>query len=393
MLFMGTVMALVLSSCNFAGKVMPKKEKPAVLEVEAEHTSNQLEYVPVRSADDSLEWGLMDLEGTLLPDVALKAEPSNVVGGVFIMSDGHGHLCYYTAEAEPQQIGGEYTKAGLFYEDVAPCIESGKNYIQFIRKDGTVAFELKEVDGKPVEWVGRFHDGLAPFKAGEYIGFVNTEGSIIIAPQFLQAGPFSDGYSLVVDTVDGNEKKYRDKENYRINIIDIEGNTLEHSFLATDSIGDRVSEGLITCSHDYEPEDTLPRIYKFVDPMGRTIIAEHTDYRQLTNMRGTHFAFYSGRGWGIADNQATVILSPRYDEVVWIGEQSAVVCLYGKYKFLDYGGDQLSKSFDEVISLDDDVHFIGRIGSKWYMLDELGTIWGEGQYIIKHNPGDDVIKR
>jgi len=70
-----------------------------------------------------------------------------------------------------------------------------------------------------------------------------------------------------------------------------------------------------------------------------------------------------------------------------------VVCLYGKYKFLDYGGDQLSKSFDEVISLDDDVHFIGRIGSKWYMLDELGTIWGEGQYIIKHNPGDDVIKR
>jgi hypothetical protein len=197
----------------------------------------------------------------------------------------------------------------------------------------------------------------------------------------------------VVDTADGNAAAFRDSSNYRVKVIDVEGHVLEHAFEAIDSIGDRFSEGLVSCAVVPEPDDTIPRMYKFVDAMGNTIIPEEDDYRRLGNMSGNHFAFFTGRGWGVSDNQASVILTPRYEEVVFVGQQSAVVFIYGKYKFLDYGGEQLAKSFDEVIYLENGSHFIGRRGEKWYMLDESGTAQGEACYKLSFNPGEDIIKR
>lgn len=388
-LFFAVVVSALFTSCGNVRNSGQDANPEA--EVEVVDETAQLEYVPFKSSEDSLNWGLIGLDGTVLVNGGLPSEPSNVVGGMFIMRNNNGAWEYYTAEAEPKKVGGEYVKAGLFYEDVAPCVERGKNYIQFIRKDGTVAFDLKEFEGKDVEWVGRFHDGLAPFKAGKYIGYINTKGGVAIRPQFLKAGRFSDGYAVVVDTVGGNAVAFRDSSNYRVRVIDVEGNLLEHSFEALDSIGERFSEGLISCG--VEPEDTLPRMYKFVDAQGNTIIPEEDDYRQLGNMSGNHFAFFTGRAWGIADNQASIILTPLYDEVIFMGGQSVVVLLYGKYKFLDYGGNQLSKSFDEVIYLENGTHFIGRRGEKWYVLDETGTIQGESCYKLSYNPGEDIIKR
>ncbi|MBR0050059.1 MAG: WG repeat-containing protein [Prevotella sp.] len=390
-LFVIVAVSALFVSCSYVKKMFPGEESKPAVEVVEDVTPSQLEYIPFKSSEDSKKWGLMGLDGTVLLSDTLVSEPSNAVGGLFLMRNANGLWEYFTAEAEPKKVGGEYRSAGLFYEDVAPCVEKGKDYIQFIHKDGSVAFELKDVDGAKVDWVGRFHDGLAPFKAGHLIGYVDTHGKVAIKPQFLRAGRFSEGYALVVDTAKGNDVAFRDSAGHRVSIITVDGNLLETSFMSTDSIGDRVSEGLIVSSE--APIDTIPRLYKFVDPMGNTIVPEHEDYLAISNMSGTHFAFYNGTAWGIADNQATVKLTPRYDKVVAITNVSVVACLYGKYKFLDFSDMQISKSFDEIISLEDGSHFIGRRGEKWYMLDEIGTAMGEGVYNMVFNPGADTISR
>lgn len=384
---------LALSSCHRSGKTAGSASPVAEEEAAELLEQNQLEYVPFMLKKDSRRWGMMGLDGTVLFADTLTAEPTNAVGGLFVMRAPNGWLHYYTAEADPQQVGGDYSRAGLFYDEVAPCVERGKGYIQFIRKDGSVAFDFKEVGGKPVEWVSRFHGGLATFKAGKYVGYVNTRGEVVIAPQFVEAGRFSDGYALVVDTMGTNEADYRAKRTYRVSLIDVTGKLQGHSFASTDSVGTMLSEGLLSVAHEQAPDDTLPRMYKFVDHTGQTIIPENIDYRRLGNMSGTHFAFFNGRGWGVADNQATVILTPRYEEVVAVGATSAVVAVFDKYKFIDYGGNQLGKSFDEVVSLEDGAHFIGRRGDRWYMLDDMGTVWGESCYKLVFNPGDNIVKR
>ena len=384
---------LLLTSCGKVRSWLSGNPAPPKAEVvETEPVASVLDGIPFKLTKESKKWGILALDGTVLVPDTLTAEPSNAVGGLFLLPTGRGTYEYYTAEADPQKVGGEYVRAGLFYADVAPCVERGKNYIQFIKKDGTLAFDFKEVDGKPVEWVGRFHDGLAAFKAGKYVGYVNTQGKVVVEPRFVEGARFNDGLALVVDTAGNNEADYRAKNAYRISIIDVEGRVQEHSFSSADSIGEYFCEGLLTTG--VAPEDTLPRKYSFVDPTGTTIIPEHEDYEQLGNMCGTHFAFYNNRGWGIADNQASVIITPIYEKVVFIGKTTVALCLYGNYKILNYAGEQLTKkNYNEMISLEDGQHIIGLQKEKWYLLDHDADVWGEAYYKLSFNPGDEILKR
>lgn len=374
--------ALVLAACG--GSKQP--ETDTLNEVIAEKVG--LQCLPYKDSINSQGWGLMGLDGLPVLEGRFTSKPSNAVNGIFTLRNADGYYEYFTAEAQPRKIGGEYREAGLFYEDVAPCIEKDKHYIQFIRKDGQTAFRLDSINGHKVEWVGRFSEGLAPVKAGNLIGYINTEGKMVVAPRFIEAEAFSNGLAQVVEATQQNAAAYHSKATYRINFIDSSGKTLKLSFLSSDSIGRQFNEGVLW--HVYRENDTTT-VCEFLDREGRVIIPSKKPFQRLADMSGTHFAFYDGRAWGIADNQNSIILMPIYDSVLFIGPKSVCVAKYGLYKIKNYAGEQLSKSYDEMVYLKDGSHFIARKEDLCYILNEKGEVQGSPRHTIDFNDASERI--
>lgn len=359
-----------------------KKEEVLVDTINVDRPS-KLEGVPYRDSADVKSWGLVSLSGQVLVSPRYTLEPSNVVNGRFVVRNANGLYEYYTADAEPKKIGGEYTQAGLFYEDIAPCVEKGKPYIQFIRRDGSLAFRLDSVNGHKVQSVGSFQYGMARFKADGLWGYINVQGKVAIAPQYAEAKDFRNGLALVVDTADGNGRDFRLKQEYKIKVVDATGKLAKAVFSSRDSIGKYFSEGLICVME--QPRDSTGTRWHFVDKDGTVVIPSCKDYLKVSSMYGTHFAFYNGTGWGIADNQMTSIVEPTLDDVVFIGTSSAAIKKYGVYKIVDYRGEALSKSYTKMKYLHNRQNFIVFREGTYCLLDIEGEEKSKPMVMIDDN--------
>lgn len=366
---------LLLAGCGKANKASDNEK----LTAEQRAPGQWLDYVPFKDSVKSERWGLVNLEGKVLCD-SLRRKPSNVVNGIFYMPNERGLYEYYVVGEQFKKLAGQYTRAGLFYEDIAPCVEQGKSYIQFIRRDGTVAFVLDTLAGRKVEWVGRFSEGLAPVKAGNLIGYINLQGQIVIEPRFVEAGPFSEGLAVVVDTAGGNLKAYQQKETYRISVIDQQGQPMSYSFDSTDSLGLCFSGGVL--SRCYQKDDTT-RICEFVNHQGQLQIPSQPFYHSVTSAVGTHYGFFNGTVWGVADNLGSTILSPIYDAIVSIDETTVTLCEYGLYKIKDYRGMQLSKSYNAMLPLSGSHCYLAKRSDRWFIVDEEGMEQGSSRYLIE----------
>lgn len=369
----------IIVSCSQRGK----KASAEVVEVSV-YDNSRLEAVPYRDSTDAKKWGLIALDGTVVVAPRYDRAPSNVVNGVFVVENDKGLLEYFVAGSEPKKIGGEYTRAGLFYEDVAPCVEQGTDYVQYIKKDGSLAFRLDSIDGKKVSSVGRFWNGYATYETDGLFGYIDTKGRKITAAKFLKTGYFSnDNVALVVDTLNGNSKRYKDDDNYTIRLIDTSGKYLAKQFTRNDSVGRMFSMGVIQCGE--MAKDSSGYIRKFVDKQGNTIIPANEKYRTVSDMRGTHFAYYDGDTWGIADNQTTDIIDPTLEDVIYAGETAAAVKKHGIYKLIDYSGEPISRSYATMEYLGNDQHFIASKDGKYWIVDINGAEQTEPLGEIKNN--------
>lgn len=359
--------AVLFSACT-EGK---KKVNSNVIEVST-YDNSRLEAVPFKDSIDTNKWGLISLEGNVVVKPQFEKEPSNIVNGVFTVKNSDGYCEYYIAGDEPKKIGGEYSMAGLFYEDIAPCIEKGTHYIQFIKKDGTIALKLDSVDGKKVESVSRFWNGYATFKADGMYGYIDKTGKKVIDAKFLKGGYFSnEQIALVVDTANGNKKKFAKDEDYKIRIVDNKGNFLKTEFAKSDSVGKMFSMGVLQCAE--MAEDSSGYIRKFVDRDGNVIIPAGKKYQIVSDMQGTHFAYYNGEFWGIADNQTTDIIDPTLDEVIYTGLASAAIKKYGIYKLVDYSGEPISRSYSTMRYLKNGNNFIVSKDKRYWIIDSNGN--------------------
>lgn len=379
---------LLLAACGQGNKAVDDNEK----ETDGQLSQGaRLDYVPFKDSVDSKRWGLLSVtDGKMLLRDSFDRQPSNVVGGIFYVQNSNGNYEYFTADEQPKKIGGEYKKAGLFYEDIAPCMEKEASGIQFIRRDGSIAFVLDTLNGKKVEWVGRFHEGLAAVKAGELIGYINKEGKTVIAPRFLEAGNFSEGLAVVVDTADGNRQAYQSKQAYRISVIDQKGQRMDYTFASTDSLGRCFSNGVLR--HCYQSDDTTA-VCEFINHNGQVQIPSKPTYKNVTSVGGTHYGFFNGTTWGVADNLGSTILSPIYDEVVYVGQESVALCEYGLYKIKNYRGEQLSRSYEKMKHLEGSNSYLAKKGEQWYIVSNEGSVLGEGHHLIESVEPDEIFRR
>lgn len=138
-----------------------------------------------------------------------------------------------------------YDDSGSFHDGVAQVtiLETPikRHHQKYIRKDGSVAFDLQEIllkldstgssipngflgrnaRGNPRTWAERNDSlcGRIRFRANDKYGFLDTGGKIVVKPQFAGAGEFSEGLAVVA-----NHEGSRNSERPKYNFIDTAGN-------------------------------------------------------------------------------------------------------------------------------------------------------------------------
>ncbi len=105
---------------------------------------------------------------------------------------------YYTEE--DIVIPPRYVSATPFSHGFAVVVEKGQEHY-FITPEGSWAFTKKRFFGKAQNIVFQeampFSEGLAAVKVDYKFGYINTQGEMVIEPQFDRALPFANGKALV----------------------------------------------------------------------------------------------------------------------------------------------------------------------------------------------------
>ena len=252
---------------------------------------------------------------------------------IFIACSGYADYLY------PIQCGGNYgymnisgvvivKPAYIYVDEFSDGFGIAKKYngsYDILNSRGEVGFNLL------VDAMKKFREGLAPIKLDGKWGFVNTEGNIIIEPQYFYVAGFFSGVSLV-----RNQKKdyfFINKENRNIfgkivfqkassfydgyaviendkgfGVIDLRGITIIHP--QYDYADNRVSDGLWAVGNSGELKTT------FIDvETGEKVF--QGPYKLTGTFHDGYVAALSieDGGWGILDSDGNVVVDFQYKHI------------------------------------------------------------------------------
>lgn len=284
-------------------------------------SKNEVEYLPFQQREGG-KWGLISQDGDILFSELFDNEPTMAVNGRFMVKNKVGLWEIYTAEEEPRKVGGEYLQASMFYEDVTPVVEKGKP-IQFINRDGKVKVTLDEIDGNDVTECAQFIHGLAPVKAGGLWGVVNTEGKVVVEPQYVFIDIDQTGKMI------GLEGKYAKQkwEDKQFSVFDERGNVIG-TILAKNIDGIRNVQSSYRTTDDCVGDGVMVAVQKggksvegLMDINGDWLIeptAQISDYLQYQD---GYFTYSNDSGCGVADKDGKSVLDASFHELYFIGDK------------------------------------------------------------------------
>ena len=340
---------------------------------------NEVEYLPFQESKDG-SWGLISPDGKILFSEEFKNEPTVAVNGRFMVRNSDGLWEIYTAEKNPQKIGGEYMQAGMFYEEVAPVVEEGKP-IQFINRDGEVKVTLDKIDGKPVTECSQFSNGLAAVKIDDLWGAVDTDGDLIISPEYI---------SLKIDPngkIIGLHKKYKDKEwnDYEFSILNDKGKTIS-TIKGSKVTGLRVVQTSYRTSEHFIDDGILVAVNKddkdvegLMGIDGEWKIKPSGKILQFKELRKDKLTYMNEDGFGLASTDGEILLRPKFTELGFLDENT----LAGKKDKKD--GFTLYNLDGEKISKDDYENIFTFHSGMEYTF----AMVGKGDYILLNRKGEE----
>lgn len=189
------------------------------------------------------------------------------------------------------------------------------------------------------------NNSITPFEKNGIWGYKNELGTEIIAPQFLEAKKFQNGFAIV-------KVFNKDKMNFSYGIIKENGEfklKAKYDFLS-DIYGDRVI---------YLDDGK----YGLISNTGKVILEAQFD--KITNFSEDTFIFNIKNKFGYIDKDGNIIINPLFDEAYSFKGGYAKVKYNGKYKFVDKLGtiydknplDSNKNSFLDLTNLPQDANF------------------------------------
>ena len=255
-----------------------------------------------------------------------------------------------------------------FFDGLSVINQASGNKIKYVfDKSGRLKFSLD------CKRISPFIDFIASFKANNNkYGYVNSEGQIIIKPQFDNAGYFSEGKAMV-----SNNKKW--------GYVDTKGNLII-PYIYDDTSNFYNNQAVVSIHNHLKLINSQNDIiYEFNSNVGE-IYPSYDDLWPAYNRREKKFGFFSisKKKW---------IIKPIYDYVYFFHEGLAIVEKNDKYGAIDkkgnvilpikydgFGGSGLGGSFNKAfksgiirVYIDVTIHE--------HKITKIGYINKKGKYI------------
>lgn len=256
-------------------------------------------------------WGLIDLNGKVLVEPMFDNEPTMASCDRFFVLNKDSLWELYTVEAEPQRVGNAtYKDVGAFVDGLCPVTIPG-SWPQYIDVNGKVAIDMKEYNGQRVVMTTNFQDGRARIMLENRLwGFIDQQGTMVIAPQYSKTNYFFYGLSIVFKPL----KETEDENDQQWAIIDRDGKelfTTKKNKMKPELIGFEAN-GLTVVSKNYSST------YLLIDKNGQKILT--LDASDVKGTSGNHILFSDGDGHrGLMDTDGNVLIEPTYDVIRYYG--------------------------------------------------------------------------
>ncbi len=273
------------------------------------------------------------------------------------------------------------------------CVKIGEKW-GFIDKNGNVIIE--PVLNDPA----KFNAGLLPVNDNGLYGYLNTDGDWAIEPQFMYAGPFSEGvatiamldqnkggpiYSLINHTGrtittfrDGAGRGWPFSKgaaivgwsNQKYAVVGKNGDmvfeTQFDQFQGNETTHEFIFEGLIGVRNDGK--------WGFIDSAGKWII--EAKYEGVDHFENRLCSVKIDGKWGVIDTTGKIIIEPKYDWYVRFSDGLAAVKIDGKYGYIDKEG-KVAIPADYISAMD----FVD--GVAWVATEQgYGLIDTKGNWIL-----------
>ena len=259
-----------------------------------------VDYIPVKESKNG-SWGLAGPDGKLLCSEEFKNAPSVVVEGVFAVEEGkNGNVTLYNAAEKPEQIPGAdgLKEAGVMQDGLIPTVRKNER-IKILDKKGNVQFELGTGGVDVQSCSGRFSAGLLLVKdnEGKY-GYYNSQGDLVIKPQYDEASDFINKHALVKKT---NKKG-------------------DEIFMVIDTNGDEIIElkdgaNDVKLFKDHITYRTGERL-RIADLNGEEVLKCKEEVTAIVDIQGDHFVFRNDDSeYGVMNLKGEVIVRPKYDGI------------------------------------------------------------------------------
>ena len=218
--------------------------------------------------------------------------------------------------------------------------EEGK--VGFIDSDGTIVIPPEFDYGR--EWgEGILLVGIGPKESRKY-GLLSTTGKVLIEPNHQDGyfeSQFREGLGLI-------------KKHGRYGYIDLEGNikiqpTLDYSYGFSDGLAAFKSGGkwVVTKERYYTAAGHTGGLTGYIDRTGKVTIPPK--FERSDGFSEGLAATQEGAKWGYIDKTGAFAIEPRFDHAWSFSEGRAVVSLNGKYGFIDKIGDWVTEpKFDQA---------------------------------------------
>jgi len=273
------------------------------------------ELIPYQDKNSDL-WGYMNWDGETVIEPVYKNEPGLFHNGYALVradqeeGDYSRQTSFFFINAEGEQAGETYLQANRFSEGLA-CVVKEFGSPTYIN----TSFEEVIVLDSALQ-AGPFSDGMAPFQGmdGQW-GFIDKNGEVAIAPQFIRVNSFSDGLAVV-----GVKKG---KYGQMLGVINKKGEYTMQPQTEINRIG-LFSNGVAPYGEG--------RYYGIIDSEGKKV-ERARDWADLSEFNNGYATFKtrvefevegkSGRNstekeslWGLVNEDGEVVIEPSYEYAI-----------------------------------------------------------------------------
>ena len=337
-------------------------------------------------ASPSGKWGMLQADGNVLFQEKFAAKPTMSYNGRFFVMNTHGKWEIYTTEKSPVKIGDEYDAIAPFYCDVTVAAKSGE-CISIIDRDGNVKAKLDNVNGHEVEFARAFHDGYSVVKTKDGFCLINSDGKIVIEPNYCGMFYLNEGKLIAIDSK-FSETDLRDVDEWLI--LNTSGKELfKNNPKELKDIKLNYSHGKLMLKTDEG--------WGLMDDKGEYVVKPSSDNHKIVDWNDNYFIYTDGYLYGLKDMNDDVVIRPKYDNLEFAGKDKNLLIAnehpHITHIIIDLNDNKLTKSYYVIFPTCDGMHFLAEWKMDCYkLLDEKGNeLKNVDIYSISASSADEVV--